>query len=71
MVLLALVYMMLGAQPPTPQPPPPPNIWPEYFNPETPEEKVDTDTETDQDVIIMEEDEDSEEEPGNPQNPNG
>ncbi len=43
-------------------------LWQNDFNPQTRDERVDTDTSTDEDVIIMEEDEDSENLPGNSEN---
>lgn len=71
---LSVPLVIAAANPPAPHPNMPPQqtqqrLWTDDFNPQTKEEKVDTDSETDEDVIIMEEDEDSEAVPGNTNNP--
>lgn len=64
---------VIGAHAAQTAPASPPNssksqLWQNDFNPQTRDERVDTDTSTDEDVIIMEEDEDSENLPGNSEN---
>lgn len=67
----ACLLSVSATQPSPPQTPPnssKPQLWQDDFNPQTRDERVDTDNATDEDVIIMEEDEDSENLPGNSEN---